>query len=262
MAPPAGAPEEPGAAPIARSVDGDEATTSTSHIGPSPAGFSNNSPPSTTTSVVGKVLGGVGRFFGISGDDSTQMGAAAPSPASVSAGTAIAGPAAGTAAGGTMLTVSESPASAAAAAAAGIANVPHEADAVPVAGGMRLEGSALQPHAQQQEQRYEQGERPFDWQHVSRDHAATEGGVRAGTGATAAGAGEVASEDSLRGRSLSPGEVQLYSEKVDLALEVRMKGWKEGKGKVLFKYGGFFSFTVIDGVIRLNKNVFVFLPTV
>lgn len=70
-------------------------------VGPSPAGFSANSPPSTATSVVGKVLAGfgMGRFFGVSGEEPKPPSAAADA-AVVSGDAAVGAAAAATAAGG------------------------------------------------------------------------------------------------------------------------------------------------------------------
>lgn len=93
--------------------------TSPAQIGPSPAGFSTSSPPSTATSVVGKVLAGMGmsRFFGISGEDASTTAQnpplEGPSPSSQATAPA-AGGAGGASVSGGLRPVAESPASAAA----------------------------------------------------------------------------------------------------------------------------------------------------
>lgn len=191
-------------------------------IGPSPAGMSAISPPSTATSVVGKVLTGMGRFFGIAQDDATQSPATAAAAAAAAAaaggnpeGQEFAGAERGAvAAQAAPLTDNAAPedglsagtaaaAAAAAAAAVGAGVAVSRRDAAPTEGEAAVSGGGA------------------------------EGGAVAGGGAAAMdrlqhvgsqedmpSAAAVAKEASLRGRSLSPEEVQAYSDKVDQTLEV------------------------------------------
>lgn len=213
----------PPAPDVATGLAEDGTAVPVDETGPSPAGLSAISPPSTATSVVGKVLTGMGRFFGIAQDDAVQSPGTAAAAAAAAAdgsnpqGEDVAGaergavaaqslPLADDAGPGDDVAVGTAAAAAAAAAASGAAVVAGVAvarknaaptEGEPASGG--AEGGAVAGGTAAMDQ----------LQHV-------------GSQEDMPSAAAVAKEASLRGRSLSPEEVQAYSDKVDQTLEVRV----------------------------------------
>lgn len=209
----------PPAPGVATGLAEDGTTLPVDETGPSPAGMSAISPASTATSVVGKVLTGMGRFFGIAQDDAVQSPGTAAAAAAAAAtgsnpeGEGVAGAERGTVAAQSLPLADDAgpeddvaAGTAAAAAASGAAVVAGVAvarkNAAPTEGETAsggAEGGAVAGGTAAMDQ----------LQHV-------------GSQEDMPSAAAVAKEASLRGRSLSPEEVQAYSDKVDQTLEVRV----------------------------------------
>lgn len=201
----------------------------------SPAGNSVSSPPSTSTSAMGSFFGGVSRFFGLGQDDAVRspvtaadVGDAAdtsskPSPSAAAGGSTTFGAAADSGASSSSTARGDAAEGAGAGAPMEVSSSSHDmGQAAMVAGGGALAGVAGAAGVA--------AARDSDGR--SRDSAPrphVEGG--AGMHAVAAGREDggdesredaaAAAEDSLRGRSLSPEEVQAYSDNVDRTLQVR-----------------------------------------
>ncbi|CAM9610667.1 unnamed protein product, partial [Laminaria digitata] len=181
---------------------------------PSPAGLVP-SPPSTAASVVGKVVTGVGRFFGFANDDATQSPASAAAAANTMAN-ARGGGAEGSLAGSATARESSQEGgggggvgprddSAARSAFSGGGGVgPRDDSAARSAfSGVPALGSTAGGDG------------------VKREGSGEEGQGAAAAAATAAAAAAAAAQEEalLRGRSLSPEEAQAYSDNVDRTLE-------------------------------------------
>lgn len=228
-------------------------------VDPSPADASGTSPPSTSTSVVGKVLAGMGmgRFFGggTLAEEPRSSTGAAPSIAETPSSQMTAGPAPSAATapsvsggGGGLGAVAESPASAAARVAAATSAAAtagagqslttddfQTAGEIPVApsdvgthgGPLPQEGPTPGPRGTGPIAGAREAPSTFDLEMTGlpADSSAWRrgaAGVAGGVTSAAAAAAALAAEDEavLRGRSLGPEEKQAYSDNVDRTLQV------------------------------------------